>query len=111
MIFQRTPYETAPAVVQRDTLKRAQVRLYRAGWYRGGIDGDPGPDTVRAIRMYQRDANLLATGRLDMETLSEMDLLPRNRQFFPAPTPGREPDDFDELPGAHRRVYRGIWIR
>jgi len=110
-IFDRTPYQRAPSVVQHDTLKRAQIRLYRDGWYRGGIDGDPGPETVRAIRLYQRDAELPETGRLDMATLSDMNLLPRNRQIFsaPGPIPGRNPDDFDEPPA--RRVFRGIWVR
>lgn len=102
MIFQRTPYENAPLVVQRDTLKRAQARMGRDGFYRGPIDGDPGFDTTRALRNYQRDADLPATGRLDLATLSDMNLLPGRRTYVPAPR-------FEEEPPV-RRVYRGIWV-
>jgi peptidoglycan hydrolase-like protein with peptidoglycan-binding domain len=107
-IFRRTPYERAPLEVQRSTLKRAQVRLAREGFYRGAVDGQPGPDTQRAIAAYQRDADLSPSGRLDMDTLTDMNLLPTRRAVFPAPA---SPYEFDEPPVVGRRVYRGIWIR
>lgn len=107
MIFQRTPYEDAPLVVQRDTLKRVQARLSREGFYRGPIDGGPGLDTQRAIRNYQRDADLPATGRLDLVTLSDLNLLP-GRRVIPAPAPPPPLYESDEPPA--RRVYRGIWV-
>jgi peptidoglycan hydrolase-like protein with peptidoglycan-binding domain len=100
-IFRRTPYENAPGVVQQDTLKRAQMKLYRAGYYRGTIDGIPGNSTAQALLHYQADEGLPGTGRLDMDTLASLDLLPRNRPsrtYYPGgPVPGRP-------------VYRGIWI-
>jgi len=110
ILFQRTPYERAPLEVQRSTLERAQVRLYREGLYRGAIDGALGPETQRALLEYQRDASLAPTGRLDMDTLAEMDLLPNRRVIITRPV---SPYDVDEpySPGVgQRRVYRGIWV-
>lgn len=107
-LFRRTPYERAPLEVQRNTLKRAQSRLAREGFYRGAVDGQPGPDTQRAIAAYQRDADLSPSGRLDMDTLTDMNLLPTRRTVLPGPG---SPYDFDEPPIVGRRVYRGIWIR
>ncbi len=107
-VFQRTPYERAPAVVQRETLRRAQVRLFHDGFYRGEVDGNPGVETEHAIRGYQRDADLPLTGRLDMATLSDMNLLPGHRTYVPGPPP--PPDAFDEPPVVGHRVYRGIWV-
>lgn len=106
-LFQRTPYERAPVSVQRDALRRAQVRLSRDGFYRGPIDGEAGPDTQGALMSYQRDADLPPTGRLDMATLADMNLLPSRRMVFP----DRSADDFDEPPAPQRRVFRGIWVR
>lgn len=108
VLFRRTPYERAPLEVQRSTVRRAQIHLYRDGFYRGTIDGVPGAETQRALVEYQRDADLAPTGRLDMDTLSEMNLLPGRRVVIPAPA---RPFDFEEPPAIQRRVYRGIWIR
>ncbi len=99
-IFRRTPYENAPREVQVSTLSRAQARLYREGFYDGAIDGLPGPATGRAILKYQSNADLRATGRLDMDTLADMNLLPGRGpgRIYPVPPPPT------------RRVYRGIWV-
>jgi hypothetical protein len=35
-----------------------QRRLARAGYYHGAIDGILGPETLRAIRAYERDHNV-----------------------------------------------------
>lgn len=99
--FRKTPFENAPGEVQQGTLRRAQIKLNRDGYYRGPIDGAPGPAIVQAISRYQADEGLAGTGRLDMDTLASLDLLPRNgppRSYYPAePAPGRP-------------VYRGIWV-
>jgi len=101
VLFHRTPYENAPGVVQVDTLRRAQIILIHAGFYRGEVDGKPGPTTTQAIMRYQADAGLQRTGRLDMDTLAALDLLPHSR----GPQPFNNPE-----PGPGRPVYRGIWI-
>lgn len=100
-IFRKTPYENAPREVQVGTLRRAQSRLHREGFYDGVADGVPGPATGRAILRYQEDADLKPTGRLDMNTLADMNLLPGRGpvRYYPPPPP------------PSRRVYRGIWIQ
>jgi hypothetical protein len=103
--FLRTPYEEAPLEVQRSTVHRAQVKLAREGMFEGVADGEPSKDLSRGIAMYQRQAELPETGRLDMETLAQLDLLPHRRQIFRDPFPS---DQFDEPPV--RPVYRGIWV-
>jgi peptidoglycan hydrolase-like protein with peptidoglycan-binding domain len=104
-LYARTPYERAPREVQEQTLVRAQKKLARDGFYRGQIDGDPGPETERALMDYQADKGLPRTGRLDMETLARMDLLPVVRRIVP------RPDYVEPRPPPGRRVYRGIWVQ
>lgn len=102
-LFARTPYENAPIEVQRKILKSAQLCLLRERFYEGSADGIPGPATARAISLFQDDANLRRTARLDFETLRELRLLPVSGRpiitepFYPPPA----------RPG----VYRGIWVR
>ena len=46
-----------------------QRRLARAGYYHGAIDGILGPETLRAIRAYERDHNVSAYGVIDRQLL------------------------------------------
>ena len=104
-IFARTPYESAPAEVQVGTLRKAQSLLARGGYYRAPIDGEPGPETEEALLRFQRRQNLVMSGRLDLETLSAMSLLPRRNEDMAARP--------FTLPRGSRygpRVYRGVWI-
>ncbi len=101
-LFARTPYARAPFEVQRRTFVRAQAFLSRYDLYRGPIDGIPGSGFDRAIRDFQVDADLPVSGRLDMDTLAEMRLLPGSGGYFPEDRVRRE------LP--ERRSFRGIWI-
>lgn len=83
-VFAGTPYETAPPDVQQRIVIGAQTTLARSGYYRSGIDGVFGPGTEFALRAYQSRIGLPATGRLDMETLSALRLLPGpSRAGFP----------------------------
>jgi len=102
--FRRTPYESAPPVVQRSTVQRAQDRLAHDGFYRGIVDGELSDSLRRALVAYQRDADIAPSGRLDMETLSDMNLLPRRRVVVRPPAP------YDVYPPPARDVYRGIWV-
>lgn len=95
--FQRTPYENAPPEVQRSTVQQAQARLARQGFYQGVADGELSNSFRRAIAAYQRDDDLPPTGRLDMDTLDDLNLLPRHHVFI-AP------------PGPFGPVFRGIWV-
>lgn len=49
-----------------------QRALRRNGYYGGDIDGDIGPETRSAIREYQLDRGLPATGRIDSALLRSL---------------------------------------
>jgi len=104
LLFAGTPYANAPREVQESTLRRAQGLLASRGIYRDDVDGLAGPATEEAILSYQRSARLPLSGRLDLETLSAMHLLPGRG---PAPLRGYIPE---QRPTSGLRIYRGIWI-
>ena len=80
-IFRGTPYANAPREVQLDVLRKAQMQLGRRGFYTAPPNGLPGPATSEAVSLYQEKRHLTRTGRLDLQTLSALGLLP-----------GRSPD-------------------
>lgn len=65
-------YSTRSYAYADDTAVDVQRELKRRGYYRGGIDGDVGPGTRSAIRAYQRDRGLAATGRIDSSLLRSL---------------------------------------
>ncbi|PZR78404.1 MAG: hypothetical protein DLM52_02940 [Chthoniobacterales bacterium] len=75
-IFGDTPYATAPAQLQRQVLLGVQTSLRRRGLYRGQIDGVLGPELEVGLREYQARLGLEPSGRLDMDTLASLGLLP-----------------------------------
>lgn len=75
-LFLGTPYEIAPPELQRRIILGAQSLLARRGYYRSGIDGVYGPGTEFAVRAYQSRFGIEPSGRLDMETLAALGLLP-----------------------------------
>ena len=101
VLFAGTPYANAPLSLQQNTLRRAQSVLAGRGFYRDIVDGLPGPATEEALLTFQRSARLTLTGRLDLDTLNELHLLPGNNagpQFgFEFHTPNR--------------VFRGVWVQ
>lgn len=105
-VFRGTPYEEAPREVQLDTLRRAQTHMAERRYYRGPLDGIPGPATSEAIFAYQEAYGLRRTGRLDLDTLADMRLLPRS-----APT--RSPLKPFYNPNRHRdtSISWDFWIR
>ena len=54
--------------------RNVQRRLAAQGYYDGGIDGDIGPGSRRAIANYQDDHGLRATGRIDDNLLVSLGL-------------------------------------
>ena len=74
--FARTPYEASPPEVQRNVIISAQNILARRGLYRGVIDGQPGAELEFSLRAYQARVRLPVTGRLDLDTLAALQLLP-----------------------------------
>lgn len=100
-VFAGTPYEMAPPDLQRHVVVGAQTLLARYGYYRSGIDGEFGPGTAAAVRGFQARAGLAPNGRLNMETLAALGLLPgQHAPGYPAPR--------RHLIG--RPVYRGEWV-
>ncbi len=62
---------TSPELSQ-DMIQRVQGRLQQQGMYHGNVDGVWGPGTEYAVRSYQQQHNLNATGRLDADTLASL---------------------------------------
>jgi peptidoglycan hydrolase-like protein with peptidoglycan-binding domain len=77
-----TPFEAAPSVVQSNVVRSAQIALARRGLYHEEINGIFGPAMEFSVRAYQARARLPITGRLDLETLAALRLLPRPREPF-----------------------------
>jgi peptidoglycan hydrolase-like protein with peptidoglycan-binding domain len=98
--FAGTPYEAAPPQVQRDVILSAQNILARRGLYRGAFDGNLSPDLDFSLRAYQARSRLPVTGRLDLDTLAALELLPGANA--PVYVPRRRP--LREAP------VRGEWI-
>ena len=71
----------------QDTTQQVQERLQQQGTYRGHVDGVWGPGTEAAVRSYQQQHNLNPTGKLDVDTLSSLNL-GTSRDYGNAQQPG-----------------------
>ncbi len=103
-IFQDTPYDLAPPPLQQQVVADVQFQLMRKRLYRSGVDGVFGPDTEFALRAFQAETGLAVTGRIDMDTLAALQLLPNQRGNYRGPRrvyPARRPPV----------ILRGEWIR
>lgn len=105
IIFRGTPYATAPRELQEDTIAAAQRILQRERMYRGEVDGFAGQMTSEALFNYQEKYAMRPTGRLDLETLARMNLLPRV-----VPAPGARPF-YNPNQRRDRTVFGGSWVR
>jgi len=76
--------------------------LAARGLYQGAINGLPGPATEEALLRFQAQRGLTRTGRLDLDTLAELHLLPVTKLRRARTAPGEY-----EPPVAPRGV-RGI---
>ncbi len=63
-----------PAGLSPDMIQQVQARLQQSGNYNGRIDGVWGPATEGAVRGYQQQHNMNATGQLDGDTLASLNL-------------------------------------
>jgi peptidoglycan hydrolase-like protein with peptidoglycan-binding domain len=102
-VYAGSPFENAPPPLQEQTLRAAQRALRAQGFYGGAADGIPGPATEDAIVAYQRNTGLPRTGRLDLETLNSMRLLPGPNSANPVLKPFTAPP-------RNSRAIRGIWV-
>ena len=101
-MFSGTPYQTAPIEVQRKVIADAQSILAHRGLYKNEPDGAYGPELEFSLRAYQSRVGLPVTGRLDLETLAALQLLPgAHRPVFTPRRPMQQP-----LP-----PVRGEWVR
>jgi peptidoglycan hydrolase-like protein with peptidoglycan-binding domain len=75
-LFTGTPYEDSPPNVQRNVVVFAQRALARRDLYHDEIDGVFGPRLEFSLRAYQSRVGLPITGRLDLGTLTALELLP-----------------------------------
>jgi peptidoglycan hydrolase-like protein with peptidoglycan-binding domain len=98
-----TPFETAPPDVQRNVIISAQIALARRGLYHEEVNGIYGPAMEFSLRAYQARARIPVTGRLDLETLAALRLLPQPRQPFYDPSRRR----WRPPPGP---PIRGEWV-
>lgn len=87
-----TPYAAATREVQMDVVLRAQAFMAARKFYRGPLNGIAGPGTSEAIFIFQQDAELPRTGRLDPDTLAEMKLLPQPASGNPLLKPFYNPN-------------------
>jgi len=99
-VFSGTPYEAAPPEVQQRVIVDAQRILARHGLFKSEITGAYGPDLEFSLRAYQSRVGLNPSGRLDLETLAALQLLPG--AHAPVFTPRRP--IFREPP------IRGEWV-
>jgi peptidoglycan hydrolase-like protein with peptidoglycan-binding domain len=102
-ILAGTPFEAAPLGVQRNVVISAQIALARRGLYHEEINGVFGPAMEFSLRAYQARSRLPVTGRLDLETLAALRLLPGTRERFYDPSRGR----MHPPPGP---PVRGEWV-
>jgi peptidoglycan hydrolase-like protein with peptidoglycan-binding domain len=91
-MFRGTPYANAPIEVQMDVIRRAQAVMAARRFYRGPLDGVAGPATSEGIFLFQAEVDLRRTGRLDLDTLAEMNLLPRAAHGNPLLKPFYNPN-------------------
>jgi peptidoglycan hydrolase-like protein with peptidoglycan-binding domain len=75
-LFAGTIYEKSPTPIQENVLYAVQGELMRRGFFKGVINGRPGPATSNAIIRLQQNDGLPLTGRLDNETLNDLGAFP-----------------------------------
>lgn len=74
-----------------DTVRQVQQTLQQQGMYRGRVDGVWGPATQSAVRSYQQQNNLNASGQLDQQTLAALNL--GNSQNYGSNSAGQQPSN------------------
>lgn len=65
---------TQTSELSPDMIRKVQQNLRQAGLYKGRVDGVWGPRTEAAVRDYQQQHNINASGQLDQQTLDAMNL-------------------------------------
>jgi peptidoglycan hydrolase-like protein with peptidoglycan-binding domain len=71
---QRTYVSPQSPELSPDMIQQVQGRLQQQGLYHGSVDGVWGAGTESAVRGYQQQHNINATGKLDSDTLASLNL-------------------------------------
>ena len=103
-LFRNTPYELAPPPLQQEVIIAAQRLLRRRGFYTGANDGVFGQNFEFSVRAFQSRLGIQPSGRLDLDTLAALGLLPGQHGRTPIEMPRRRGAPLDEAP------VRGEWI-
>jgi peptidoglycan hydrolase-like protein with peptidoglycan-binding domain len=104
--FHGTPYASAPVEVQFDIVRKAQRLLTQRGFYQGAVNGLPATLTADALFEYQRQRRLSRTGRLDLQTLGDLNLLPGRGSETPAVRPFYDPNRRRDRSVDYRGIIR-----
>jgi peptidoglycan hydrolase-like protein with peptidoglycan-binding domain len=90
----RRVYQTAPAP---ERYQEIQVALAARGYFTGQPDGAWGPDSIEALKRFQKDQNLAPSGKLNSVSLIALGLGPkRNLAAGAGPDPNTLPRPQDE---------------
>jgi len=66
-------------MMSQTTIQAVQRQLKQSGIYNGAVDGRWNSGTQAAVRQYQQNNNLKATGRIDQETLNSLGIATTTR--------------------------------
>ncbi len=58
----------------QETIRQVQKKLNEQGFSAGPVDGKWGPKTQSALKNFQQQKGIQATGQLDQKTLAELDV-------------------------------------
>jgi peptidoglycan hydrolase-like protein with peptidoglycan-binding domain len=72
--------QLANSEMSPDMIRKVQQNLKDAGLYKARVDGVWGPQTQAAVRDFQQQHNINATGELDQPTLDAMNLATNSNQ-------------------------------
>lgn len=70
-LFRKKIYQEEKIKISYD-IKRIQSLLRKAGFYKAAIDGKVGPETIRAIKQFQRSKKIEESGVLNVKTWEEL---------------------------------------
>ena len=69
-----------------DEVKEIQGKLKSQGYKVGSVDGVLGPNTQQALRQFQQDKGIQASGQVDPQTLAALDINPSGVQHGQLPS-------------------------
>ncbi len=77
---------------QREMIREVQQNLQQQGYDVGNLDGVWGPNTQQALRQFQQEQGLQATGRLNQNTLAELNVDANPNQLAEMPDDALDAD-------------------